>query len=726
MAQKSFDIKAEHTKLWRQFTALRNSRNALEAVWIINFYSTFSREKYVYTRNGNVEPLDNYIKSEKYKEFFKTNKLLPRYRAIVSKIAKATPIIRVVPNSLDAANEFGTELAESLMKNIWQQTIKNGVQSRCEMWYVITGNAYTKTHYNSGKGDIIAVSGNEIIRKGEVEISDVSSFEIYYPSKVSSVEMSPKVFHTIILSREMAMKRWGNLLNKNEGAINATDPKYRILLCGNPYEIDTNLNYEDYIEIIEYYENPSDEYPEGRKIRMTERQILEVDILDTPDKVHPFNQAKFIDTGFGYGETPMSYLVSIDKAISLYRAQMAALSEKIANPVPCLPYKSQIKSEEFANRRVKVFRYDERIGKPFWLQPAELPQYFHLNLAKLEYDLEDISAIHDPSMARRPEGVRSGLMLAYMVEEDDQQHNPTIRNYFNMFAGAGKKALDLARKYYTEKRDIKIFGKDNIYYAKFEGKDLAENADIEINIVSGLPLNRVARQQILFQMGAAQILSPQEIRELMEFGEIESVFQKDFKDIVRQKVENNYIKNKEFDKVIIRKTENHLLHARVIIEWTKSSDFLQQPEEVQEFAMKHLQDHFDKAVELFAKEPLLAAGCMDATHIDMKLIQFLSAEIELYKKAEAIKAEKRAIALAKKQQAAMSEGRNQLTPEEIASADLEGNQEAQAAIAQERANLIQGTGALPPQIAELIGIRNTVQNAQPQNFQNALNQAEGM
>jgi hypothetical protein len=714
------DLKKEHTKLWAQFDGLREARKPLEGVWIINFYSTFSRDKYVYTRNGGVEPLDNYIKSEKYKEFFKSNKLLPRYRAIVAKIAKASPIIRVIPNSLDAASEFGSELAENVMRQIWQQTQKNGVHSRCEMWYVITGNAYTKAHYNSGKGDIIAVSGSEVVRKGEVEILDVSSFEVYYPPKVSCVEMSPIIFHTIIMKRERAKKRWGNKINNGEGLIDTQNQKYRILLCGNPYELDSTIHFEDYMEVVQYHEEPTDEYPKGRLITMTERQILEVADLGTPDNKHPFNQAKFIDTGFGYAETPMSYLVSLDKAISLYRAQMAALSEKIANPVPCLPYKSQIKSEEFANRRVKVFRYDERIGKPFWLQPAELPQYFHLNLAKLEADLDDLSAIHDPSMAKRPEGVRSGLMLAYMVEEDDQQHSPTIRSYFNMFAGAGQKSLNLIRKYYTEKRDIKIFGKENIYYAQYIGKDLSENPEVEVNVVGGLPLNRVARQQILFQMGAAQILSPQEIRELMEFGEVESVYRKDFKDIVRQKIENNEMKEKRLDGISISKTENHLIHAKIVIEWTKTSDFPQQPQEVQDFAMKHLNEHLDMAVKLFATEPLLAAGCMDATHIDMKLVQFLSAEIELYKKGEAIRAQKKAAAILKKQQEAQAAGRQQLTPEEQAAGEAQGEQEAQAAIAQERANMIQGAGALPPQIAQLLNMRQGAQN-----FQGALNQMEG-
>ena len=715
MPEKKKDLKAEHKRVYDLFSRFRQAKQALETKWVVNILTTFTYEKWMFTEKvQNIERLDKFINSDTARLHMKTQKILPIFRALFSKIIKTNPIIRAAPEGLDAQNDFGAELSESILKEQYTKWKRFGLNSRNAFWLLMTGNAFSKNVFNPKKGALLpTASGAEALRKGEIETEAISSFEVYQPMNVLSIEHAPIAMQTVLMLRKDATAQFP-MIKKGEGSVDTNIWRNKLLLSGSPFEITyTSTSSEDYIEMIIVYERPTEEYPKGNMYIMTDKQIVkDYEELNTPDNEIPICQGKFIETGFAFGETPISFLVPIDREISLYRGQLAVHAEKLANPIPCLPYKSKISSEEFGNRHAKVFRYDERTGKPFWLQPAEMSQYFFNNLNRLEMDMQDIASIHDPSMGKRPEGVRSGLHQAYMSEEDDQQHSPTIDNFFNMYVSLGIKLLKLSKKHYKETRAIKIFGKENIYYAEFSGKDLQENPNVDIYVAGGMPSNRVAKQSMVMQLTAGGMITTNEGREILEFGELDPIFRKDYKDKVRQRIEIQKIKNNKTGEVKVTRLENHIVHIRVVIDWTKSSEFeTMMSDEQKEFTFKHLEEHVKALVELFTTAPVLAATCMDATHIDQRFVQFLSSEIELYQKRQAYMEQKRAAKLAAAKQAAQAENR-ELSPEEEGTIGAEAGNQAADEFEQEQRNKAQSVSGVPPQIAMLQKMMNQTMQGQ--------------
>jgi hypothetical protein len=134
-------------------------------------------------------------------------------------------------------------------------------------------------------------------------------------------------------------------------------------------------------------------------------------------------------------------------------------------------------------------------------------------------------------------------------------------------------------------------------------------------------------------------------------------------------------------------------------------------DEQKEFTFKHLEEHVKALVELFTTAPVLAATCMDATHIDQRFVQFLSSEIELYQKRQAYMEQKRAAKLAAAKQAAQAENR-ELSPEEEGTIGAEAGNQAADEFEQEQRNKAQSVSGVPPQIAMLQKMMNQTMQGQ--------------
>lgn len=138
-------------------------------------------------------------------------------------------------------------------------------------------------------------------------------------------------------------------------------------------------------------------------------------------------------------------------------------------------------------------------------------------------EMMSLGAAHD---IVRPDQPRSGTAIAYEQEQDDTTLAPTIDSMGAMHEGALSFALKLKSQYgLTEQKHSMRTPRGMIISKSFDGAGLKGNFKVKVNMQSGLPANKIARQQLIVQLVNQQIITAQQAQRYFEFGEVDEALQ---------------------------------------------------------------------------------------------------------------------------------------------------------------------------------------------------------
>jgi len=176
--------------------------------------------------------------------------------------------------------------------------------------------------------------------------------------------------------------------------------------------------------------------------------------------------------------------------------------------------------------------------KPEAWTPPPIPEYIHKTIEACLRDLDDVSAQHDASQARVPQGVRSGIAIAQLQEEDESMLGPSIMGAEDGLGLLGSWILRLLNRYVKEERLIKIVGQDRAVETRFfKGENLVGKSsqngvnyfDVHVQMGSQLPWSKSARLEFMIQLVQYGILNPdlhrQQILRMLEIGSEDPLLQ---------------------------------------------------------------------------------------------------------------------------------------------------------------------------------------------------------
>jgi hypothetical protein len=120
-----------------------------------------------------------------------------------------------------------------------------------------------------------------------------------------------------------------------------------------------------------------------------------------------------------------------------------------------------------------------------------------------------------------PTGVRSGVAVAYLQEEDDTKIAPTVENMEEEIALMGSLTLERFSQYYVLSRILRFYRRDGMFdVLKFKGADLKNNTDVICQAGSAMPRSKAARQQYVLELVSLGIeQDPHWIKQALELGE---------------------------------------------------------------------------------------------------------------------------------------------------------------------------------------------------------------
>jgi len=209
--------------------------------------------------------------------------------------------------------------------------------------------------------------------------------------------------------------------------------------------------------------------------------------------------------------------LELDKTIS----QIIENKDYMANPMWRIATQHKIKGE-VKNVAGGIIRYVHvpNVPPPEPVLGMQMPPQVENLLAGLRAQILDVSGQSEVARGRVPTGVRSGVAVAYLQEEDDTKIAPTIENIEQSIAYLSSLTLSRVGEFYTFQRILRYYRRDGVFEAlKFKGADLKNNVDVVPQAGSAMPKSKAARQQYALELISLGVLrDPKKIEEILELG----------------------------------------------------------------------------------------------------------------------------------------------------------------------------------------------------------------
>lgn len=210
--------------------------------------------------------------------------------------------------------------------------------------------------------------------------------------------------------------------------------------------------------------------------------------------------------------------LEMDKTIS----QLIENKDYMANPMwrVCLQHDLPKDIVAVPGAVIK-YRYMPNVPPPEPIPGLPMPTQVEDILNGLRTQILDISGQGEVSRGTQlPSGVRSGVQVAYLQEEDETRLGPTAENIEDGIATMGSLSLSRVSQFYTTKRIVRLYKRSGEFdVLQFKGADIKGNTDVYVLPGSSLAKSKTARQQImleLVQMGVER--DPKKIEDVMETG----------------------------------------------------------------------------------------------------------------------------------------------------------------------------------------------------------------
>lgn len=550
----------------------KKKRALKELNWTVNLQS-YRKSDRIYYIDSNNRLREQVIKNTEQLDEMRSNTLFPIIRSMDAQLRGNRPMFRADITNF-RIDDFDARTQQAMAVKKYDKWEDEGMISQQRIYYITTGNVGIKQFFNFKEGKLVQLAENEIIPLGKIGASIVTIFDFVADDSMGNFNGSAWCIHRISMKKKIADVRFKgfNLKPWNPTANTLNN------ITGEYY----NSN-EEYSQIFEYYAvgDPDSELPEGMLVQTDLSQILYIGESPAPKneediRALPFKWGKAVEMTDIEGDTPLTYARS---DIKKYTARMKQLNEYAKMSVPVLNIDKRAKFESndltATSGKITVVRSDLRNGKyGGWSSAGELGNTFILTMNLLKQNIGDICGTKPfQSLGTRTPAQSLGIQKAF----NDMDNAGLVENFYKTFEQALNQYLDFERDYGQSKGMVEYYDGEDYIYADYIGKNLKKGIKVKLSGTFGLSSHPIIRQGQLEKLLAMGVITSEEFKGWLQFGEFDKVFVAEMWDKIRAAMENDCIIRK--DKTpSVDVYENHLVHIEKHILRLRKSDMFMYPD----------------------------------------------------------------------------------------------------------------------------------------------------
>ncbi len=438
------------------FAARQQERKSFEAEWKLasNFYM------------GNqfvaINSLSDIVALPK--EFFwQERQVFNHISAIVdSRLAKLTsvrPQMEVLPMSSSEEDVKTASLSRDILKSVYEKLNLSSVISKVMNWSELTGTGFYKVTWNSTGGKRVFSKKESEVFEGEVEISAVSPFEIYPDSSSNeNVDDCESIMHVKSYSTRVIKDLWGvDVEGSDINEMSLTDSARQDCVKHNQ------------AIVIERYEAPTEECPNGRLVIVCGEKLLYIGVLPFVNGVDgkrgfPFvKQLSHKRPGCFWGKSVVDKIIPVQRAYNALKNRKHEYLNRLSMGVLTVEEGSVDTDslEQDGLQPGKILVYRQGAAVPKFLEEETLSSDFEREEMRLLNEFGEISGVSNILTGEINASTMSGTALELLVEQSTARLASTMDEMKNSVKNVAKMILRLYKQFAVVPRILRLSNSEN-------------------------------------------------------------------------------------------------------------------------------------------------------------------------------------------------------------------------------------------------------------------------
>ena len=260
-------------EITKEFLARREERRSIENGWTLNI-NFFSGNQYC-----DVSPFGDVVEEDKrfyWQSRRVFNHIAPTVDCRIAKLEKMKPDLRVRAFSDEDGDLKAAKLATGVLQYVQERINLKEVLSKAMVWSETCGSVFYKVLWNEKGGRQVAVDESDApIYEGETQVCIAPPYEIF-PDRLDAEDFEGvfSMIHAQAVSAEYVRERFGEVVEGKpiSGLMGYSQPSAGKLPLQQSGMKDAKV--ADGVILLERYEKPSGEYPEGRLEIVADNKLL--------------------------------------------------------------------------------------------------------------------------------------------------------------------------------------------------------------------------------------------------------------------------------------------------------------------------------------------------------------------------------------------------------------------------------------------------------------------
>lgn len=489
------------------FKKRQEARRPIELNWRLNMNFVVGNQFAQISSKGDIE--------ESGKEYFWQerevyNHIAPILETRLAKLGRVKAKAQVRPATSDDEDVASASLATKLIDAVCKENDFSSQLALANTWSEITGSAFFKVTWDANKGHALDASGE--IKEGDVTITLCPPFEIFPEDiAITDIDKQSSIMHAKVLTAKEVKRIWDK--DVKGGDVNVFSFDNAQVGGGFGYTASVpkivSEKREDSVTVIEKYEAPTHEYPNGRLIIVAGDTLLyqgDMPYLNGEDGVrgYPFSKQVCIDnlTNF-FGTSVVERIIPVQRAYNTVKNRKHEFMNRMAVGVMAVEDGSvdtdNLEEEGLPPGKVVVYRQGST--PPIMLSPTQVPSEFSREEEKLLNEFVMISGVSEvTTYSQVPANVASGTAISLLLEQDDTRIALTADSLRESIKRISKQVLRLYRQFAKVPRVKRITGDNgDVEIASFCAGNI-DSEDIVFDTISDIEDTLSARRAMVYDL----------------------------------------------------------------------------------------------------------------------------------------------------------------------------------------------------------------------------------
>lgn len=489
------------------FKKRQEARRPVELNWRLNMNFVVGNQFAQISSKGDIE--------ESGKEYFWQerevyNHIAPILETRLAKLGRVKAKAQVRPATSDDEDVASASLATKLIDAVCKENDFSSQLALANSWSEITGCAFFKVTWDAEKGHALDASGE--IKEGDITITLCPPFEIFPEDiAITDIDKQSSIMHAKVLTTKEVKRIWGKDVKGGEVNVFSFDNAQ----VGGGFGYTASVpkivseKREDSVTVIEKYEAPTHEYPNGRLIIVAGDTLLyqgDMPYLNGEDgtRGYPFAKQVCIDnlTNF-FGTSVVERIIPVQRAYNTVKNRKHEFMNRMAVGVMAVEDGSvdtdDLEEEGLPPGKVVVYRQGST--PPIMLSPTQVPSEFSREEEKLLNEFVMISGVSEvTTYSQVPANVASGTAISLLLEQDDTRIALTADSLRESIKRISKQVLRLYRQFAKVPRVKRITGDNgDVEIASFCAGNI-DSEDIVFDTISDIEDTLSARRAMVYDL----------------------------------------------------------------------------------------------------------------------------------------------------------------------------------------------------------------------------------